>query len=133
MTRNDYIEDIIDTLSADSDITSIVSSSKITIASNDKKIEYPCIILRRIGGSEVGRMGIATSSSGDRQSEERPLIRIDVVTRDSAYQAYELINYIKNLLLVDGYEVTSEFEDYDREYEAYIRTINVRLTNIYSF
>jgi hypothetical protein len=78
-------------------------------------------------------MGIAQSSSGDRLSESKPMFRIDVATRDSMYQAHQVMGYIKDLLLVDGYEKTSEFDDYDDEYEAYIRTINVRLTSVYSF
>jgi hypothetical protein len=133
MSRPDYIKDIRDALVDESDITDIVPTDDIRVGWKKQKIDFPCIIISQIGGKETPQMGCSKSSEGNRWSKSNPLFRIDVGTRTSLYQANQIMNDIKDLLLGSGYEKMSEFHSYSDKYEAYIHTINVRLTSVYSF
>lgn len=125
MSRPTYIKTLRDDIN-DAVTDSDISKSDIFVGWNKKKMDLPCVVITLIDGSEVGQLG------GD-WSKANPIFRVDVVSRDSAYDAAQTMNEIKDKLLPKGYEKMTEFDSYDDEFEAYIRTINVRLTSTYSF
>ena len=126
MSGTDYHKAIRDYLVGSSDITDEISSSDIGVSWKRKKVNIPCIAIHQIDNKEVAQMGAGWSSG-------KPVFRIDVAMRDSAYKTNQIMGYIKDLLLPEGYEIMTEFDSYDDKYEAYIKTINVRVTNTYSF
>jgi hypothetical protein len=128
MSRPDYIKDIRDLLVGEvsDENGDDIPSQNIRTSWIKKEVTFPCIIINTIGGNEIPQLGCGWAKSN-------PLFSIDVASRISAHETNNIVNQVKDILLQSGYEKTSEVISYDEEYEAYIITINVRLTSTYSF
>lgn len=127
MSRPDYIKDIRDLLIAEDDITDEIAVADITVTWIRKKVNFPCIVINHIGGAEVAQLGCEWSKG-------YPIFSIDVATKESVQKTVQLMDKVRKVLLKKGYEILSSSPiAKDDDYQAYICTINVRLTSTYSF
>jgi len=107
MTYN-KIKNIYDVLSNDSTLSSLAN---INVGWNLENIEYPCINIIQAGGSEVGRLGYQS----DNIVSEMFSIQLDIYSRSSIMEAYQIYDVINDIMISSGYQKTTDSDMYDDE------------------
>lgn len=101
------LKNIYDTLNNHSSL----SSTELNIGWNLEDITYPCINIIQAGGSELGRLGYQSGND----IQERFTIQLDIYSRKSMMEAYQIYDVLNNIMISSGYEKTSDSDMYDNE------------------
>lgn len=88
-----------------------LSSTELNIGWKLEDISYPCINIIQAGGSEVGRFGYQSGND----IQERFTIQLDIYSRKSMMEAYQIYDTLNDIMISSGYEKTSDSDMFDGE------------------
>lgn len=107
-------------LCSSSSITDLVPKASIKMGWQKTIDSFPCIILTQIGEIDTGYTGYKTSAAGSRLRREEVIIGIDIYSRDSVYETYQIRDVIIPLLRMSGScKNESDSDLYDDETSIY--------------
>jgi len=106
----------------------LVSTSAITILvpSSDIKVgwvrtadQFPCITINQAGGMDVGYLGYNTSSAGSHLREETSRIQLDIYSKNSRLETFQIADEIVPVMISGGCRKESDIDDYNDESGLY--------------
>jgi hypothetical protein len=117
-------------LSAATDIRSYLCSSAAVLSVIPKgNIFYgwpkvidklPCIIINQVAGNDYGYLGYKAATKGTRIRRETVTFQIDILSRTSRRELYNVADAVVPLFMVSGnYRKDSEVDTYDDNLSAY--------------
>lgn len=133
MPSYDQIKAIRDLLINDATVTSYVNANDITVGWVREVVDFPSIIITNAGGSSRGYIGNKNTSSGNRVATETLVIQIDIVSRTSVKNTYDIADAISDVLLANGYSKSSDNDFYVDDFEAYRKVVIWNITRGYDF
>lgn len=123
------IKELYDSLYTDTSLTGLVSSGNIKIGWQNTIASYPCISIIRIGGNATGRLGFNTNISG--QIKENFGVQIDIYSRNSLKENYDICDLIKTNLISIGYGKLSDSDEWDDTLSAHRKITRWNKVDIY--
>jgi len=125
------IKDIRDSLIQNSDLTNLVTSENIQVGWKRELQDFPCIIITQSSGVDTGYLGYSTSPSGSRTSKEQTSFQIDIYSRKSLKETYDILDVMKKILKKKGYSKTSDNDTWVEDYKAYRKITTWRYVYVY--
>lgn len=111
-----------------STITTLVPRASIKIGWPRQLNTFPSIVITQSTGVDIGYLGYGTSIAGNRVRKEEVTFQVDIFSRDSRRQTYQISDAIIPVLIASGgCTKNSDTDLYEDDLEAY------RKTQSYSF
>lgn len=133
MPSYDQIKALRDLLINDATVISYVNANDITVGWVREVVDFPSIIITNAGGISRGYIGNKNTSSGNRVATETLVIQIDIVSRTSVKNTYDIADAISDVLLANGYSKSSDNDFYVDDFEAYRKVMIWNITRGYDF
>ena len=109
-------------------VTDTVSKGNIRFGWPEELVDFPCIIITQVGGSDVGYLGYKTSPAGSRMRKEMPIIQVDIISR-TRKQVYDLSDTIVPMFIASGgCRKDSDIDDFNDEKRIYRKIHTYSLT-----
>jgi hypothetical protein len=124
------IKELYDSLTKDSAITNLVPATDIKVGWQNIISNFPCITIIRIGGNAVGRLGHNTSASG--QVKENFGVQIEVYSRKSLKENYDICDLIRKNLITLGYSKLMDSDEWDDTLSAHRKITRWNKEDIYN-
>jgi len=85
-----------------SSVTSLVSENNIKVGWTKTLDSFPCIILTQTGGTDTGYLGYKSAPAGSRLRLEDAVFTVDIFSRSSRMETYQIADVITPLFIVSG-------------------------------
>jgi len=106
------LKDVYDSLQANAALSSMAD---ITVGWNHEDISYPSVNIIQAGGSAVGRFGYKS----DNEVNEIATFQIDIYSRTSLMQTYQILDLLRPIMISSGYEKTADSDAFEDEVDAH--------------
>ena len=84
------------------------------------EFKFPCIIINQVAGSDMGYLGYKSATKGTRIRKETVTFQIDILSRTSRQDLYDVADAVVPLFMVSGnYRKDSEIDTYDDNLSAF--------------
>lgn len=119
-------------LCSSSSITDLVPKNSIRIGWPRGLETFPCILLSQAAGSDTGYLGYRSSSIGSRVRREENTMQVDIFSRRSRQETYNISDEIVPLLIASGAcRKDSDIDTYDDEKSTYRKIITFSFTKFH--
>ena len=112
MTKQ-LMKDLYDSLCTNSNLTAIVPSNNIKIGWQNEISSFPTITIFQIGGTSKGQLGYNTAAVGSGLVKESFGPQIEIYSRTSTLQNYQILDELNDIMISSGYEKLSDLDIYD--------------------
>jgi len=110
------MKNVYDSLCTNTALTNVVPSTSIRIGVlSDEDPTFPAISIRQAGGRQVGRLGHGSSG----ETMEDTTLQIDVYSRTSVMQAYQIVDLLDNIMISSTYRKDSDLDIWEDEFQAH--------------
>jgi len=106
-------------LISSSDLTALVPASQIKVGWQKTIDSFPCIIINQAAGNDVGYLGYAASPSGNKVRREQVTVQIDIYSRKSRQNVFEIADEIVPLMISLGSSKDSDVDDFNDDLSVY--------------
>lgn len=121
----DALRDIRGYLCSSANITDLVGKDKIRVGWQRELDVFPSIILTQVAGSDIGYLGYRTGTIGSRVRREENTVQVDIFSRDSRQNTYQISDQIVPLLIASGAcRKNSDIDMYDDTLGVYRKVLS---------
>lgn len=83
-------------------VTALVPKSNIRVGWPREIKSFPCILITQIAGSDIGYLGYRSAVAGSRVRKELITFQIDIYSKNTRKDTYDISDVISPLLMVSG-------------------------------
>lgn len=124
--------DIRSYLCSSSSITNLVPKGSIKIGWPRGIETFPCILLSQVAGSDTGYLGYRTADAGSRVRREDNTIQVDIFSRRSRQETYNISDEVVPLLIASGAcRKDADADMYDDEKAVYRKVLTFSFSKMH--
>lgn len=123
------IKDLYDSITGNSNITALVSSSDIKVGWQNELSNYPSIVILGGGGNAVGRLGYHDVSG---QIDENFSPDIEIYSQKSLKENYDILDQLSKVMISANYEKLSDNDLWDDTLSAHRKVTRWNKRKIYN-
>jgi len=110
------LKDLYDNIIGNTNISAMVAPTNVKVGWQNEIAAYPCITIMQAGGNSVGMLGFNRTVSG--QIKENFGVQLDIYSRTSIKENYDILEVLINTMISSGYEKLSDVDFWDDDLNA---------------